>query len=157
MRPTTPGLDSRPTPPAVAALLPPQIRLDRAKDRIREITRRKRGVSIQKMISELNSLLTGWVTYFRYGSAKTHLQRLDEWIRKKLRCVRLKQRKRGRSITQFLVSLGVPKKRARSLGESGRGWWRMAGSPQACEAMCLEWFEEIGLTSVTARYLQLQN
>jgi RNA-directed DNA polymerase len=131
--------------------------LNRAKDRIREITRRKRGVSIHRMISELNSFLTGWVTYFRYASAKSHLQRMDEWIRKKLRCVRLKQRKRGRSITQFLVSLGVPKKRARSLGGSGRGWWRMAGSPQACEAMCLEWFEELGLTSVTARYLQLQN
>ena len=131
--------------------------LERAKDRIREITRRKRGVSIHWMISELNSFLTGWVTYFRHASAKSHLQRLDEWIRKKLRCVRLKQRKRGRSITQFLVSLGVPKKRARSLGGSGRGWWRMAGSPQACEAMCLEWFDELGLTSVTARYLQLQN
>jgi len=131
--------------------------LERAKDRVREITRRKRGVSIHRMISELNSFLTGWVAYFRYASAKTHLRRLDEWIRKKLRCVRLKQRKRGRSITQFLVSLGVPKKRARSLGGSGRGWWRMAGSPQACEAMRLGWFEEIGLTSVTARYLQLQN
>ena len=131
--------------------------LKRAKDRIREITRRKRGVSIHRMISELNSFLTGWVTYFRYASAKTHLQRLDEWIRKKVRCARLKQRKRGRPMTRFLVSLGVPKQRARSLGGSGRGWWRMAGSPQACEAMCLEWFEGIGLTSVTARYLQLQN
>jgi RNA-directed DNA polymerase len=88
--------------------------LDRAKDRIREITRRNRGVSIHRMISELNSFLTGWVTYFRHASAKTHLQRLDEWVRKKLRCVRLKQRKRGRPMTQFLVSLGVPKKRARN-------------------------------------------
>jgi RNA-directed DNA polymerase len=131
--------------------------LKRAKDRIREITRRNRGVSIRQMISELNSYLTGWVTYFRYASAKTHLQRLDEWIRKKLRCMRLKQRKRGRSITNFLVSLGVPRKRARSLGGSGRGWWRMAGSPQANEAMCLQWFETLGLTSVTARYLKLQH
>jgi RNA-directed DNA polymerase len=131
--------------------------LERAKNRIREITRRNRGVSIRQMISELNSYLTGWVTYFRYASAKTHLHRLDEWIRKKLRCMRLKQRKRGRSITNFLVSLGVPRKRARSLGGSGRGWWRMAGSPQANEAMCLQWFDDLGLTSVTARYLELQH
>lgn len=131
--------------------------LDRAKDRIREITRRKRGVSIHRMISELNSFLTGWVTYFRYASAKTHLQRLDEWMRKKVRCARLKQRKRGRPMTRFLVSLGVPKQRARSLGGSGRGWWRLAGSPQAAEAMSLQWFEELGLVSVTARYLKLQH
>jgi RNA-directed DNA polymerase len=131
--------------------------LERAKDRIRDITRRKRGVSIYQMISELNSFLTGWVTYFRHASAKSHLQRLDEWTRKKVRCARLKQRKRGRSMTRFLVSLGVPKRRARSLGGSGRGWWRLAGSPQAAEAMSLQWFEKLGLVSVTARYLKLQH
>ena len=95
--------------------------LERAKDRIREITRRNRGISLERMISELNSFLTGWVTYFRYASAKTHLKRLDEWIRRKLRCMRLKQRKRGRSVTAFLVSLGVPHWWARTLGGSGRG------------------------------------
>jgi RNA-directed DNA polymerase len=129
----------------------------RAKGRIREITRRNRGVSLERMISELNSFLTGWVTYFRYASAKGHLQRLDEWIRRKLRCVRLKQRKRGRSVTAFLVSLGVPQWRARTLGGSGRGWWRMAGSPPATEAMSIQWFRDQKLVSLTERYLELQH
>lgn len=131
--------------------------LERAKDRIREITRRNRGISLERMISELNSFLTGWVTYFRYASAKTHLKRLDEWIRRKLRCMRLKQRKRGRSVTAFLVSLGVPRKRARALGGSGRGWWRMAGSPPATEAMSIQWFGDQKLVSLTERYLTLQH
>ncbi len=131
--------------------------LERAKDRIREITRRNRGVSIQRMVSELNSFLSGWVTYFRHASGKEHLQRLDEWVRRKLRCMRLKQRKRGRSVTDFLTSLGVPRKRARSLGGSGRGWWRMAGSPPAAEGMNLRWFQELGLLSLTERYLKLQH
>ena len=131
--------------------------LKRAKERIREITRRNRGISLERMISELNSFLTGWVTYFRYASAKTHLQRLDEWIRRKLRCMRLKQRKRGRSVTAFLVSLGVPQWRARVLGGSGRGWWRMAGSPPATEAMSIQWFRDQKLVSLTERYLALQH
>ena len=131
--------------------------LERAKDRIREITRRNRGISLERMISELNSFLTGWVTYFRYASAKTHLKRLDEWIRRKLRCMRLKQRKRGRSVTAFLVSLGVPHWRARTLGGSGRGWWRMAGSPGATEAMSIQWFRDQKLVSLTERYLELQH
>jgi len=131
--------------------------LERAKGRIRWITRRNRGISLERMISELNSFLTGWVTYFRYASAKMHLRRLDEWIRRKLRCVRLKQRKWGRSVTAFLVSLGVPRGRARSLGASGRGWWRKAGSPQATEAMSLRWFKEQKLVSLTERYLELQH
>lgn len=131
--------------------------LKRAKGRIREITRRNRGVSLDRTISELNSFLTGWVTYFRLAEGKTHLQRMDEWTRRKLRCVRLKQRKRGRSVTAFLVSLGVPRKRARALGGSGRGWWRMAGSPQATEAMTIQWFTDQKLVSLTERYLELQH
>jgi RNA-directed DNA polymerase len=131
--------------------------LERAKGRIREITRRNRGISLARMISELNSFLSGWVTYFRYASAKEHLKRLDEWIRRRLRCVRLKQRKRGRSVTAFLVSLGVPHRRARSSGGSGCGWWRMAGSPAAHEAMDLPWFKEQNLVSLTERYLTLQH
>ena len=131
--------------------------LERAKGRIREITRRNRGVSLNRMISELNSFLTGWVTYFRLANAKTHLIGLDEWIRRKLRCVRLKQRKRAKPIADFLRGLGVPEWRAWRLALSGKGWWRMAGSPQATEAMTLQWFKEQGLVSLTDRYLELQH
>jgi len=131
--------------------------LKRAKGRIREITRRSRGVSLGRVISELNAFLTGWVTYFRYASAKKHLSRLDEWIRRRLRCVRLKQRKRDRSVTSLLVSLGVSPVRARRLGGSGSGWWRMAGCPQAAEAMSLQWFKDKKLVSLTERYLTLQH
>ncbi len=44
--------------------------MERAQDRIREITRRNRGVSFEQLVRELNSFLTGWVTYFRYAKAK---------------------------------------------------------------------------------------
>ena len=131
--------------------------LTRARDRIREITRRNRGIRLERMISELNRFLRGWVTYFRYASAKAHLERMDKWIRRTLRCVRLKQRKRGWSVTVFLVGLGVPHWRARRLGGSGRGWWRMAGSPQANKAMSNRWFREQGLVSLSGRYLELQH
>ena len=131
--------------------------LTRAKERIREITRRSRGIRLERMISELNRFLRGWVTYFRFASAKKHLDRMDKWIRRKLRCVRLKQRKRGRSATRFLISLGVPPWRARRLGGSRRGWWRMAGSPQANEAMSNRWFREQGLVSLAEQYLELQH
>jgi RNA-directed DNA polymerase len=130
--------------------------LERAKDRVREITRRNRGIGLGQMIDELNSFLTGWVTYFRYADCKKHLQRLDEWIRRKLRCVRLKQRKRAKPIADFLQSLGVPEWRAWLLALSGKGWWRIAGSPQAAEAMTIQWFREQGLASLTERYAALQ-
>lgn len=129
--------------------------LKRAKGRIREITRRNRGISLRRMISELNSYLTGWVIYFRYAECRTHLQRLDKWIRRRLRCVRLKQRKRTKPIADFLQSLGVPERRAWWLALSGKGWWRMAQSPPATEAMSIQWFTDQGLVSLTARYTSL--
>ena len=130
--------------------------LKRVRARVREIARRKRGIALDRMIRELNSYLTGWVTYFRYAECKSHLRRLDEWIRRKLRCVRLKQRKRAKPIADFLQTLGVPKWRAWRLALSGKGWWRKAGSPQASEAMSIAWFREQGLVGLTERYAPLQ-
>lgn len=130
--------------------------LERAKDQIRQITRRNRGVSLREMIGELNSFLAGWVTYFRYAECRSHLEPLDRWVRRKLRCVRLKQRKRCKSIADFLQELGVPEWRAWRLAGSGKGWWRMAGTPQASEAMPLAWFQSQGLLSLTERYTALQ-
>ena len=126
--------------------------LKRVKARIRRTTRRNRGVSLEGMVHELNSFLTGWVTYFRYAECRTHLSRLDGWIRRKLRCVRLKQRKRSKAIADFLQGLGVPEWRAWLLAGSGKGWWCLAGSPQAAEAMSLAWFREQGLVALTERY-----
>lgn len=130
--------------------------LERVKGRIREITRRNRGISLGTVIQELNSYLTGWVTYFRYAECKKHLQRLDEWIRHKLRCVKLKQRKRPKPIADFLQSLGVPAWRAWLLALSGKGWWRKAGSPQAQEGMTVAWFKKQGLVSLVDRYVALK-
>ena len=104
--------------------------LKRAKDRIRQITCRSRGhVKVREMMAELNSFLTGWVTYYRFAACKSHLQRLGEWMRRKLRCVILKRLKRTMTIAKFLRRLGVPEWRAWILALSGKGWWRMAGCP----------------------------
>jgi RNA-directed DNA polymerase len=130
--------------------------LVRAKQRVRAITRRNRGVSLQRMIGELNSFLAGWVTYFRHAHCKSHLQRLEAWMRRKLRCARLKQCKRAKTMADFLRGLGVPTWRAWILALSGKGWWRKALSYQATEAMNLDWFKAQGLILLTDRYLALQ-
>jgi len=131
--------------------------LKRAKARIRQITRRNRGVSFERVIGELNEFLGGWVTYYRHARCRGHLQRLDQWLRRKLRCYRLKQRKRAKAIAEFLQQNGVPEWRAWILALSGKGWWRKAGSPQVCEAMPIKWFDKMGLINLTLRYLALNN
>ena len=131
--------------------------LDRAKDRIRQITRRHRGVSFERVIGELNSFTIGWTTYFRYAKAKSVLSDMDGWMRRKLRCVRLKQRKRAASIATFLQQLGVPKNQSWTTAACGKGWWRMAQTPAASQAMSNQWFRDQGLVGLLDQYARLQH
>ena len=108
------------------------------------------------MVQELNTMLPGWVNYFRHAAMKGHLVELDEWIRRKLRCYRLKQRKRRISIMNYLRTLGVPPDRARILAVSGKGWWTLSCTPPIHEAMSREWFEKLGLISLSRHYAALQ-
>ena len=71
--------------------------LDRARERVRQITRRNRGVSLREVTGEINLFLNGWVAYYRHAACKRHLIRMDGWIRRKLRCLRLKQCKRAKT------------------------------------------------------------
>jgi RNA-directed DNA polymerase len=130
--------------------------LARAKERLRRITRRNRGIALERMIGEANSFTTGWVTYFRHAACKRTLRELDEWLRRKLRCVRLKQCKRVKPTADFLVGLGVPVRRAWLLALSGKGWWRRSGSPPVHEAMTVQWFAGLGLVSLSAHHAALQ-
>ena len=129
--------------------------LKRAKDRLRRITRRNRGISLAKTVAEVNSFTTGWVTYYRNAQCKDALVNLDAWLRRKLRCVRLKHCKRAHSITVFLKECGVPEWRAWLLSLSGKGWWRMAASPQASEAMTIAWFNNLGLVGLANHHATL--
>jgi group II intron maturase/reverse transcriptase-like protein len=65
--------------------------LDRFKARVRELTRRVRGVSLQQMVQELAAYLRGWRAYFGFCETPTILRRLDKWIRRRLRAVVWKQ------------------------------------------------------------------
>jgi RNA-directed DNA polymerase len=125
--------------------------LKRVKDRVRQITRRNRGVRLSTVIRELNEYLTGWVTYFCYAKCKKQLKQLDAWLRRKVRCYRLKQRKRAKPIASFLMAQGVPEWRSWILASSGKGWWRMSGSPSSNEAMPIQWFHKVGMINLTNR------
>ena len=129
--------------------------LDRAKDRLRRITKRNRAISLEQMIGEANSFLSGWVTYFRYAHAHSQLRGLDGWLRRKLRCVRLKHCKQPAALRRFLSQHGVSPRQARELASSGWGWWCLANLLQAKIAMNIAWFDELGLINLTVRHAAL--
>ena len=131
--------------------------LKRFKARIRLITRRKRGVSLKQVIAEVNQYTRAWVVYFRYAQCWWLLRDLDGWIRRKLRCYRLKQCNRVNAVRRFLQQLGVARGSAWRLARSGKGWWRKSISPPAYGAMTNKWFKEQGLASLEARHKALNH
>jgi group II intron reverse transcriptase/maturase len=129
----------------------------RLKKKVRELTKRNRGVKFENVISELEPVLRGWFNYFHIAKSKRLLRNLDSWIRRKLRCFRLKQCKRAITLKRFLRSLGVPNWQSWILALSGKGWWRKSGCPQVHQAMNLKWFENLGLYNMSNNYVLLQN
>ena len=97
------------------------------------------------MIREINAFLRGWLNYYGLASAKVWLTETEAWLRRRLRCYRLKQCKRRFAIAKFLMKSGLPEWRAWLLAMSRKGWYRMSVSPQAAEAMSNKWFAEMGL------------
>ncbi len=130
--------------------------VERVKERIRQITRRNRGIEIEEMVGELNSYLRGWVAYFRFAKCKTLLHELEGWLRRKLRCVRLKQLKRTKTIAAFLLGRGVFHRHAWMTASSGKGWWHLAACPAVNLAMNQAWIESLGLVNVRQLYDRYQ-
>ncbi len=131
--------------------------LSRFKTKIRAITKRNRGRSFGQIVRELNLFLRGWLHYFRLIRGKSVLQLLDSWIRRKLRCYRIKQSKKTISLKRLLHSMGVSNWHSWIIALSGKGHWRKSASPQVHQAFNLKWFEEQGVYNLSLNYKLLSN
>lgn len=127
----------------------------RLKAKLRQVTRRNRGRSFKEVIGQVNRYLRGWLSYFRYARMKNKLRAIESWLKRRLRCYRLKQCKRAIGIYRWLHKLGVPKERSWTTASTRRGWWVKAISPASHEGMSNEWFRSIGLVELVATYTKL--
>jgi RNA-directed DNA polymerase len=124
--------------------------LRRAKARIRKLTRRTRGVSLERMIADLTMYLRGWKAYYGFCETRSVLRDLDSWIRRKLRCLVWKQWKRGRTRFAELRLRGIGKDLAAQTAGSPHGPWRIARSPALSYALPNRLFTRLGLPSLEA-------
>lgn len=118
----------------------------RFKQRVRELTRRTRGVKLEKMIAQLSRYLTGWRGYFGFCQTPSVLRKLEEWLRRRLRSVVWKQWKRGKVRFPELRKRGVSKDLAARTAGSAHGPWRLSNSPALTIALPNAYFASLGLT-----------
>jgi hypothetical protein len=131
--------------------------IERLKDKVRKITTRNRGVSLKLIISDLNNVLRGWLQYFRFTRWRGVLVEIDGWIRRRLRCYKLKQCKNVYTIKLFLSNHGISETQAWNVAKSGKGWWRRSKTPPVNRAMNLDWFNDLGLFCLALNYDRLKN
>lgn len=122
--------------------------LKRMKDKVRQLTKGNRGISLEGVVSSLNIYLPGWFQYFSKTKSVSLFRDLDSWIRRRLRCYRLKQRKRKWPMATFLMKLGIDRHNAWRLATSDKSWWRKSHNPIINAAMSNDWFETLGLFSL---------
>lgn len=124
----------------------------RVKRALKKTTTRRRGISLEQLVKELNQKLRGWLNYFRYASMKSKVASLIGWLQRRIRSFRLKQCKRASGIFRFFKTLGVPKRKMWQIAVSRKGWWRLSSTPQANAGMNNKWFRTIELFDLMEFY-----
>jgi len=119
--------------------------LSRFKKRVRELTKRNRGVSLERMVEQLSRYLIGWRGYFGFCQTPSVLQGLDSWIRRRLRCFQWKLWKRGKTRFAELRKRGASKRQAATTAGSSRGPWHLSRSPTLNLALPGAYFDSLGL------------
>lgn len=117
----------------------------RAKARIRELTSRRWSVSMGYRIMRCNQYIRGWMGYFRLADTPRKFRDFDEWFRRRMRQIRWKEWKRGRTRVANLRALGIRADLAWQWGMSSRGYWRIARSPVLHRALPTSYWEGLGL------------
>ncbi|HEX9200924.1 MAG TPA: group II intron reverse transcriptase/maturase [Acidobacteriaceae bacterium] len=133
--------------PEVKRVIAPKA-LDRFKRRIREITRRAKGVSMKTTMEELVPYMRGWRSYFGFCETPVVLKYLTRWVRLRLRAALWRQWKTQRRRRAALIRLGVAERLASNTAGSGRGPWYLARSRALSVGLSNAYFRSLGLPSL---------
>ena len=124
--------------------------VERFKREVRQRTRPSRGRSLEQIVRKLTEYLRGWRGYYGFCQTRSELESLDEWIRRRLRCVAWRQWKRGPKRYAELRKRGVPPDWAATTAGSPRGPWHLSHSPALTRAFPNAYFAQLGLLSLAA-------
>ena len=129
--------------------------IKRLKDKLRLLTSRSNGWSMDARFYRLNQVIRGWVNYFLLADMRSHCLLLDEWLRRRLRMCYWKQWKRIKTKHANLVRLGIPVRKAWEYANTRKGYWHIANSWILSITLTNSFFEKAGLISLSFVYFNL--
>jgi RNA-directed DNA polymerase len=125
--------------------------LKRFKQRVRELTVRQ-GMSLEEEVRILSAYLRGWRQYYSFCQTPTVLERLDHWVRRRLRCSAWRRWRTGRTKYACLKRLGVPRSVAKTVVGSNAGPWRASKTIAMHTAFPDAYFDTLGLVRLSVRH-----
>ncbi len=133
--------------PEVKRVIAPKA-VDRFQRRVREITRRAKGVSMKTTIEELAPYMRGWRSYFGFCETPEVLLALTRWVRLRLRAAMWRQWKTPRRRREALIELGIGTRLASNTAGSGLGPWYLAKAKALSVGLSNAYFKSFGLPSL---------
>jgi RNA-directed DNA polymerase len=129
--------------------------LGRFKERIREITSRRRGINMPSRLAELRRYAVGWLNYFGISHTYRQVLELDQWIRRRVRLCYWKQWKRPGTRRRHLIALGIDPGEVKMASRCRRGYWWMSGNGIVQRALDNTWLAEQGVPNLRQQWIAL--
>ena len=128
---------------------------DKFKNKIKDITTRSSGKSMDYRMEKLKQCIIGWINYFRIADISKVTKELDEWTRRRVRMCFWKQWKRIKTKYDNLKRLGASEQKAWEYANTRKGYWRISNSPILSTTLTNTYLENIGYKSIHKRYKQV--
>jgi group II intron reverse transcriptase/maturase len=140
--PTSRGIKVRPHHKAKTAI----------KDKLREITKRNRGRSLELILKEIKQLMTGWLNYYGIGEMKGFMRELNGWLKRRIRQYIWKQWKNISTKMANLIRLGIEKQKAYEWANTRKGYWKISGSFVLHRSLTDKHLASRGYVDISAQY-----
>jgi group II intron reverse transcriptase/maturase len=124
----------------------------RLREKVKRVTNRNWGISMDFRLKKLAEITNGWVNYFGIADGESRLNDMDGWIRRRLRACIWKQWKLVRTKCKNLKKLGVPDGKAWEFANTRKGYWRISNSPILSTSITNQRLERKGFKSLVSRY-----
>jgi len=126
--------------------------LKKAKNKLRKLTKRNRGINVRQVMAEVKRYMQGWLNYYGMAEMKNTLKEWDGWLRRRLRAYIWKQWKKPRTKYRNLRKLGIPEKYAWMTAQSRRKYWFVAGTTSVMRAISNERLARAGYFDLSEAY-----
>ena len=129
--------------------------LRKHKDKLREILSRSKPMTLEQRIIKINQVNIGWINYYGIAKCKGIVVQLDKWIKRRLRMCIWKQWKKVKTRYKNLKKLGLNHYQAIKFANTRKGYWRTANSPIMETTFTNQFFNDLGLKSLTRQYIKI--